>query len=704
MAAGSSALREAQRAELRVAEYERRLIEERSRLSAFQIAGRTEAALAARLSAMDRWGWHLLPDRRWPGTRSANIDLIHIGPGGVLVIDVKAWAEPDIVDGRLYRGQADAEDELDKLRRVTELVADATAELGLAPTEVIPVMAFMGQRGTDTQLGRVKILDEHSLVPWATARGSRLTEDQVQRIAILIDQQFPGYDSPRSEASQPAAPSISILEPVLPSGRHAQEEPETLFDTDALEAAVLQQALLAPIEEWMTFLHPEQIRLIRRASSGPSRIRGAAGTGKTVVALHRAAYLAEVTQQPVLFTSFIKTLPPALAGLYQRLSPSTTDQVEFINLHSWASRLLIERGHRLRIDSRFSDTAYARAWSRHGKGSCVAEVGVPWRYWHDEISYVLKGRGITDYEDYAALRRVGRRTRLQAAHREIVWAMYVEYEAQLREAGVVDFDDLIALALTELRERPLETQFAAVIVDEVQDLSCQALRLLAEISGGGERLLVVGDGQQQIYPGGYTLAEAGISVTGRSTVLRTNYRNAANIIATSAELVVDDEYNDLDDTTERGQRDVVSVRDGGQVWNVELSSSDAVRSSAVSHIGSLIADGHAPAGIALLCATNDAAKAYLELLRTIDIPAMKLSDYIGQPIDAVKVGTYQRAKGLEFKDVVLPLHDRASAAPASVEAQQEERERNNRALFVAMTRARDTLWIGRLAHAGNPTI
>jgi superfamily I DNA/RNA helicase len=282
--------------------------------------------------------------------------------------------------------------------------------------------------------------------------------------------------------------------------------------------------------------------------------------------------------------------------------------------------------------------------------------------------------------------------------------MYVEYEAQLREAGVVDFNDLIALALTEIRERPLETQFAAVIVDEVQDLSCQALRLLAEISGGGERLLVVGDGQQQIYPGGYTLAEAGISVTGRSTVLRTNYRNAANILATSAELVVDDEYNDLDDTTERGQRDVVSVRDGGQVWKVELSSSNAVRSSAVSHIRNLIAYGHAPAGIALLCATNDAAKAYLELLSTIDIPAMKLSDYVGQPVDAVKVGTYQRAKGLEFKDVVLPLHDRASAVTASVEAQQEDRERNNRALFVAMTRARDTLWIGRLAHAGNPTI
>jgi hypothetical protein len=691
VAAGGSALREAERSRLVAAHYRHQLQIELARAKTFGIAGRTEAKVGAALAAMQDWGWHLLADRRWTPTSSANIDLIHVGPGGVLVIDVKSWAEPAIVDGRLYRGQADAGDDVDNLRRIAELVTDATSELGLAPTEVVPVMVFVNQRRTNTQLGRIRILDEHSLVPWAVARGHRLADDQIKDLTRLLDDRFPPCDARPAAVSLP----LVIAEPVLPIARPAHPEAETLFDAQALEAAVLHEAMLAPIESWMTFLHPEQVRLIRRVSTGASRIRGAAGTGKTVVALHRAAYLAEASWRPVLVTSFIKTLPPTLAGLYSQLSPGTCDRVEFTSLHRWASQLLTGRGHRLRIDTRLAELAYTRAWSRHGRASGLGAIGVDWKYWRDEISHVIKGRGITEFAEYAALRRIGRRTRLSVSQREIVWAMYVDYESQLREAGVIDFNDQISLALAEVRRRPLDRDYAAVIVDEVQDLSCQALRLLARISGDGERLLVVGDGQQQIYPGGYTLAEAGISVAGRSTVLRTNYRNAANILAASAQLVIDDDYNDLDDEYEHGHRDVVAVRDDGQVWAVTLASVEALRTSAVTHIRNLLAAGHSIAGIALLCSSNDAVKTYLGLLAAADIAATNLADYVGRPVDAVKVGTYQRAKGLEFKDVVLPVHTRASTA-RSEDGQQEARELENRALFVGMTRARDTLWVGRL--------
>jgi UvrD-like helicase C-terminal domain len=178
-------------------------------------------------------------------------------------------------------------------------------------------------------------------------------------------------------------------------------------------------------------------------------------------------------------------------------------------------------------------------------------------------------------------------------------------------------------------------------------------------------------------------------------VLRTNYRNAANILAASAQLVIDDDYNDLDDEYEHGRRDVVAVRDDGQVWTVNLASIDELRTGAVAHIRNLLSAGHAIAGIALLCASNAAVKTYLRLLSAAEITAINLADYVGRPVAAVKVGTYQRAKGLEFKDVVLPVHPRASAA-RSDDGRQEARELENRALFVAMTRARDTLWVGRV--------
>lgn len=692
MSAGDSARREAERAGARVAEYERRLLEERARAASFGVASRTEASVATLLRPMVAWGWHLLEDRRWPGSRAANIDLVLVGPGGVLVIDVKAWAEPDIVDGRLYRGQLDAEDELDKLRRQAELITDITSELGLAPAEVVPAMVFVGQPRTATEIGRVKILDEHSLVPWALRRGRRLADDQVQRLRGLLEQSLPSCDDSAQQAL-----SVVIPEPVLPLGRHVEPQPEMLFDVAALQDAVLAHAMAAPVEDWMTFLHPEQLRLIRRVSPGPSRIRGPAGTGKTVVALHRAAYLAESLAGPILFTTFVKTLPPVLEGLYGRLSPATDGRLEFVNLHRWASDLLRARGQRPRVDLRTADFAFSRAWGRHGKGSALAEVGVPWRYWKDEIDHVIKGRGITDCAEYKSLHRVGRRTRLLPAHREIVWEIYADYDQQLREAGISDVNDLLNLALAEVRDKPLDQPYAAVIADEVQDLNCQAARLLVEISNGGERLLLLGDGQQQIYPGGYRLAEAGIAVSGRSTVLRVNYRNAAEILSAAAQVVADDEYDDLEGATETGKREVNTVRPGGRVWNASAATADALRADALAHVQALLADGADAAGIAVLCGTNDEVNRYIRLLAQAGIPAMPLKKYLGLPVEAVKVGTVQRAKGLEFKHVIHPVTHRDPLKKASEEAIREQRELANRTLFVAMTRARDSIWLGSVA-------
>jgi superfamily I DNA/RNA helicase len=447
----------------------------------------------------------------------------------------------------------------------------------------------------------------------------------------------------------------------------------------------------------MTFLHPEQLRLIRRIGPGPSRIRGAAGTGKTVVALHRAAYLAESLAGPILFTTFVRTLPPVLDGLYRRLSPTTDSRLEFVNLHRWSGDLLRARGHRVRVDLRSADFAFSRAWGRHGKGSALADLGVPWRYWKDEIEYVIKGRGITDFADYASLKRVGRRTRLLPAHREIVWSIYADYEQQLREAGIVDANDLLNLALAAVRDKPLDQPYAAVIADEMQDLNCQAARLLAEISGGGERLLLIGDGQQQIYPGGYSLVEAGIAISGRSTVLRVNYRNAAEILNAAAQVVADDEYDDLEGATESGRREVNTVRTGGRVWRSSAATADALRADALAHVQALLADGADLAGIAILCGTNDEVDQYVRLLAQAGIPALPLTKYLGVPVEAVKVGTVQRAKGLEFKHVIHPVTHRDTPKKASEDAIREQRELANRTLFVAMTRARDSIWLGSVA-------
>jgi hypothetical protein len=143
-AAGGSAARAARRAKAEAEEF-RRLAAERTALSRrFEAASTSERRVAGLLAALESLGWTVLADRRWPGTRWGNIDLIQAGPGGVLVIDVKNWTQPSIVDGRLQRGQEDAQDDVDKLLAITDLVEQSVETLGLTPAHVHPVLVFAG--------------------------------------------------------------------------------------------------------------------------------------------------------------------------------------------------------------------------------------------------------------------------------------------------------------------------------------------------------------------------------------------------------------------------------------------------------------------------------------------------------------------------------------------------------------------------------
>jgi hypothetical protein len=476
--AGVSADHEALRCRLQIAEYERLLAETRARLGCFEVAGRTEREVAAKLVATEVWGWHLLPDRRWPGTRASNIDMIHVGPGGVLVIDVKAWKAPRIEDGRLWNGDQPQDDEVAKLLRVVELVEEATAPLGLAPLQVIPVVVFAGRRDPELQLGRVEIVGDRGLVPWLTRRPARLSEEQVRALRAGLADAFPAYDAP-------PLTTVTVLEPdpVVPRTAPPYPDELVLFDAEEIERSIMSAALAKPIESWMIWLHPEQTKLVRQSRSGPARIRGPAGTGKTVVGLHRAAYLAATRPGRILYTSYVRTLPDVLGSLYARLAPETAERVEFINVDRWAHRLLRDRRVDFDCRQRRARMLFDLAWCRVAQSSPLMDLDLHKDYWWDEIAFVVKGRGLTDFADYASLRRVGRRTPLQPDQRDAVWDLHLEYDRLLREAGICDFTDVLRMALASVRQQPLDPPYCAVIVDEVQDLNLLGVQLLHALVG-----------------------------------------------------------------------------------------------------------------------------------------------------------------------------------------------------------------------------
>src|SRR5665648_343356 len=228
----------------------------------------------------------------------------------------------------------------------------------------------------------------------------------------------------------------------------------------------------------MSFLHPSQAKLVRRSFNGPSRIRGPAGTGKTVVGLHRAAYLARTRPGRVLVATFVKTLPDVLRHMLTRMAPDVVDRVEFTGVHRFALRLLQDRGVTMHLDHARADAAFDRAWEKVGLTSRLGASSRKGDYWRDEIAYVIKGRGITQFEQYADLARTGRGYPLTTDQRRAVWDLYTAYDAELRAAGVDDFADVVLRAEAELRRQPLDQPYTAVIVDEAQDLTCAMARLL----------------------------------------------------------------------------------------------------------------------------------------------------------------------------------------------------------------------------------
>jgi len=238
----------------------------------------------------------------------------------------------------------------------------------------------------------------------------------------------------------------------------------------------------------------------------------------------------------------------------------------------------------------------------------------------------------------------------------------------------------------------------AVIVDEVQDLTCVGLQLLHAIVGDKpDGLLIVGDGQQAVYPGGFALAEAGVSVVGRSTVLSRNYRNREAILRYAAAVVAADSFEDLERAPEAGGRDVVADQPGGRVEQVVLAEPAALRQTLCAHL----LDAHRERGIrfgdmALLVPTNAQAGTWLRVLDQAGIPGISLLDYDGTATDAVKVGTYHRSKGLDFAHVCVPDRDQFPRPRRPAEPDDAYRERatlERRQLYVALTRARDSLWV-----------
>lgn len=690
MVAGGSAQREAEASRRHAAVLAAAAAEQARRARRFSRGGAAETRTAAQLRVLSAYGYHALHDRRWPGTTSANIDHVVVGPSGVFVVDTKSWTgDLHVAADRLWRAQQPADDEVAQVVAQADAVREVVANVGLPATLVRPVIALDGRTFDRLVVAGAWVVDSVAL-PRAILRHSRaLTETQVEALLAALVAGLP----PAETSAPPAVSSRGLAAVEVP----ALAAPEALFSVADLEQDAVAAAMRRPFADWMVFLHPAQARFVRREFTGPARITGGAGTGKTVVALHRLAYLSQHRAQRLLYVTFVRTIPQVLKHAFERLSPDTAHRVEFSSLHSWAARFLRQRRLPCSVDEGACNRAYADAWAQL-TSRALLEGSAAYRYWREEVDTVIRGRGLHQLEEYLVLDRVGRGSRLGQVQRRAVWQLADTYADNLAARGLRDWNDLLRLARDEARREPPCPAYDAIVLDEAQDMPLLAGQLLVALVGDRpDGLLFVGDDQQRVFPGGFRLAECGVDVVGRSVRFTANYRNTREVYQFAAALLADEPPAVLEDP---GVVDATTaVRCGGQPSLVRAAGQSEHDEALVSSIAQWVATRAPTRTAAVLVERRAQVQRLLAVLARKGIPAMSLEDWDGARADAVIVGTTKRAKGLEFSRVYVAEVAPPVLAPEpsdGADAAIEQWQQGRREMYVAMTRARDELWIGVL--------
>ncbi len=435
----------------------------------------------------------------------------------------------------------------------------------------------------------------------------------------------------------------------------------------------MQRLLSAPLAKWLAFLHPSQQKLATGKFNGPVKVTGSAGTGKTVVAMHRARHLASQGKR-VLLTTYVNTLVDNLKhSLGQLCSPEELERITVGTVHAQAQAMV--KGVRGVPDEEVLKRIEQNL--AHAAGAFDA------RFLLAEWSKVLSPAGIRTWEAYRTARRVGRGRALSVKERATAWRVFEQVIESMDRDHLEDFSGICRRALESL-EGPV---FDGVVVDEVQDLKAQELKLLAAL---GRELMLVGDAGQRIYPGGASLSALGIKTQGRSYTLRINYRTTEQI-RRFADRVLGRSVEDLDGELEE-RKGTRSLLRGPEPEMQRFGSSDGQNQYVMGKLRALKAEKLEWEDIALFVRTNALVERWESALHEAGIPVSVL----GKKMRAgVRLGTMHRAKGLEFKSVlVLDASDRYLPNPSLLSnADLAERDdllgQERRLLYVSLTRARD---------------
>ena len=461
----------------------------------------------------------------------------------------------------------------------------------------------------------------------------------------------------------------------------------------------LEAMLNAPLERWRVFLHPSQRRLVERHWNGPVRVLGGAGTGKTVVAMHRARWLARTVPDRghILFTTYTRNLAADIENNLRSIcTPEELERIEVTNLDRWVARFLRRRRYTFRIIYGRDPQAWEQALDQR-----PTELDFPDAFYEDEWEQVVQANAVTTEEDYRRVSRVGRGTALNRATRVRLWRVFDEYRTGLAERGMKEVEDAYRDAAALLSEAPDALDYVAVIVDEAQDLSAPACRLIrAIVAVQQDDLFIVGDGHQRIYGRRVVFGRCGINIRGRSRKLRLNYRTTEETRRWAGALLAGRQIDDLDGGVDDDR--VKSLTRGPEPLLQSFDTREEQAARIVGYLKSLQNRGEPLRSVCIVARTHRERDAVAEAVEQESLPVFRLqSDTLDDAAaEGVRFATMHRVKGLEFDRVVLAsVNANLIPLPNAIEdtgdgVEREAAETAERALVhVAATRAKKELLV-----------
>lgn len=457
----------------------------------------------------------------------------------------------------------------------------------------------------------------------------------------------------------------------------------------------LERALEYPWEKWTVFLHPAQRQLVEQDYSGPARVSGSAGTGKTIVALHRAVFLARTNPDArVLLTTFSDTLASALRTKLRRLisnEPRIGERLEVHAMNTIGRRLYELHFGRPHIASR----EVIKQLCKEAAGA-IDRHKFSLHFLITEWEQVVDAWQLETWEAYRDVMRLGRKTRLPEKRRAVLWSILDSVRSSLKARDMITYSDLFSRLTSRIVESK-RAPFDFSIVDEAQDVSVAQLRFLAALQAGRpDSLFFAGDLGQRIFQQPFSWKAIGVDIRGRSHILRINYRTSHQIRMQTDRMLAP-ELSDVDGNTEERGR-TISVFNGPKPIIMECDTPEQESEAVSQWLSDLNSQGLKPHEIGVFVRSASQLDRARVAVDDAGFPFKILDENVQTTSGHVSIGTMHLAKGLEFRavvvmacdDEIIPLQERIETVSDDTDL-EEVYNTERHLLYVACTRARDHL-------------